>query len=200
MTEPRVGDWSQSTLSAASEARRLRCLADHPDLSPPHFQDERSQPERFPRERRAHPSTSGVTAERDALVLDWQLGPTRPASAPNKGTTTDLSPIGVLDAGDFEVRTTISDAEAVLRLAGELDSDTAPYLRRALDDLSERKVSTLVFELTELTFIDSSGLHELVIALERQKEAGGDVVIRGSSPHTRRVLDIVGLSQVLKIV
>ena len=104
-----------------------------------------------------------------------------------------------LDGGDFNVATNVLDGQVVLQLAGELDSLTAPRLRMALDDLRNRRVSTLVFDLAKLTFIDSSGFHELVVALKRQREVGGEVVLRGPSPWTRRVLEIVGLSQILTI-
>ena len=104
-----------------------------------------------------------------------------------------------IDAGGFDVATNVLDGQALLHLAGELDCATAPRLRMALNDLRDRTVTTLVLDLTRLTFIDSSGLHEIVVALERQRESGGQLVLRDPSPATRRVLEMVGLSQVLRI-
>ena len=102
------------------------------------------------------------------------------------------------DAGSFDVATNVVDG-LVLFLAGELDCATAPRLRKAIDDLGDRTVATLVLDLTKLTFLDSTGLHEIVVALKRQREAGGELVIRDPSPSTRRILEIVGLSQVVLI-
>ena len=104
-----------------------------------------------------------------------------------------------LDSGDFNVTTSTWDGQVVLRLTGELDAGTAPRLRKELDALGDRRANTLVLDLAALTFIDSSGLHELVVALKRQREAGGDLMLREPSLSTRRVLEIVGLSQVLTI-
>ncbi len=53
--------------------------------------------------------------------------------------------------------------------------------------------------MSDLEFIDSTGLHQLVIALERQREAGGDVVLRSPRPHVMRVLAIAGLSGVFDV-
>ena len=107
----------------------------------------------------------------------------------------DLHP----DAGGLDVAATALDGHVFLHLAGELDCATAPRLRTAIDDLCDRPAATLVLDLAKLTFIDSSGLHEIVAALERQREAGGQLVLRGPSPSTRRILDIVGLSQIVTI-
>lgn len=101
--------------------------------------------------------------------------------------------------GNLEVETAISEAETIVRLVGELDCATAARLQEALDRLQERQTPTLVFEMSGLEFIDSSGLHQLVMALKRQKEAGGEVVLRSPSPQTMRVLEIVGLSELFSI-
>lgn len=55
---------------------------------------------------------------------------------------------------------------SVLHLAGELDLATGPRFRMAIDDLRDGTVATLVLDLARLTFIDSSGLHEIVVALD----------------------------------
>ncbi|MDQ4133330.1 MAG: STAS domain-containing protein [Actinomycetota bacterium] len=103
-------------------------------------------------------------------------------------------------AEEFRVVTGVSDAEAVVRLVGELDCATAPILRDSVDDLRAQGVSRVVMDMAQLTFIDSSGLRELVVALTRQREVGGEVVLQGPSPQTMRVLDMVGLSRVFTIL
>lgn len=104
-----------------------------------------------------------------------------------------------LDNGDLDVAVTVGDGRIVLHLAGELDLATAPRLRMAIDGHRDPAIATLVLDLARLTFIDSSGLHEIVVALKRQRESGGDLLLRHPSPSTRRVLDIVGLSTIITI-
>lgn len=82
---------------------------------------------------------------------------------------------------------------------GELDCGSAPSLREALDEVRGPTVRTVVIDLAGVRFIDSSGLNELVVALKRQREAGGDVVLQSPSPQAMRVFEIVGLTQVFTI-
>ncbi len=99
---------------------------------------------------------------------------------------------------ELVVGTLLEAQGAVLSLAGELDMATAPALRRALDDLGAPG-ATIVVDLAGLEFIDSSGLNELVLALRRQRDDGGDVVLRSPRPHTRKVLEIAGLTQLFTV-
>ena len=68
-------------------------------------------------------------------------------------------PVDVLDPG-FNLVTARTDDAAVIRVIGELDLATAPQLREVLLDLSE------------LAFIDSSGLSVLATGLKRLRAAG----------------------------
>jgi anti-anti-sigma factor len=57
-----------------------------------------------------------------------------------------------------------------------------------------------VLDLTALSFIDSSGISQLIVALKRQRELGGDVILRSPPDQARRVLEIAGLTRVFTIV
>jgi anti-anti-sigma factor len=57
----------------------------------------------------------------------------------------------------------------------------------------------VVVDLSGVTFIDSTGLGVLVAALNRAREAGGQMTLRGPTRSTRKVLDITGLSQLVAI-
>lgn len=84
---------------------------------------------------------------------------------------------------------------ATVTLRGELDLATAPELEQAvrgpLDDVS---VHTFVFDMSALTFMDSSGLAVLL-----QAAAGSHVVLRSPSSVIRQVVDNTGLAGVLEI-
>jgi anti-anti-sigma factor len=103
----------------------------------------------------------------------------------------------VEDYASFAVETDHLEASVELRLVGELDLGTAGRLRQAFEQVPA--TATVVVDLAELDFIDSSGLHELVVALKRQRAAGGDVVLRSPSGPTLRVLEIVGLTKLFRV-
>ena len=109
-------------------------------------------------------------------------------------TTAPATPDGI---GKLEVESLLIEGEAVLRLRGELDMDSASLFAEAARLVLVHEIPTLVLDLSDLDFIDSSGLREFVVAFKRQREIGGDLVLRAPTTQVRRVLDIVGLSDVV---
>ena len=85
------------------------------------------------------------------------------------------------------VRTGEGDA-TVWQVVGELDLGSAEVLGTAIVPNGE---VCLTLDLSELRFIDSSGLH----ALERLARSERIVVLRGPTANVRRVFEIVGLDQ-----
>lgn len=93
------------------------------------------------------------------------------------------------------------DGAWVLAVAGEIDVATSPELRRELHQLADRDASQIVLDLSEVTFIDSSGLGVLVGTLKRlREESRGDVlVLEGLQEPVRKVFDITGLTDLFTI-
>ena len=80
----------------------------------------------------------------------------------------------------------------VVTLYGELDAATSDGLA---DALVEASGSTLVVDLSDLTFMDSSGIGALVVARNRVLANGlGQLVITRPTAIVRAALEIVGLS------
>ena len=94
------------------------------------------------------------------------------------------------------------DAEGVAAAAvrGELDLSTAAEMRDQLYGLLARGGTQLTLDVTELTFIDSTGLGVIVAVLKRSREAGGNLVLKGPSRSARKVLDISGLARIIDVV
>ena len=87
---------------------------------------------------------------------------------------------------------------AVLNVAGEVDLLTAGLLRTRLEEASQHSVRVVV-DLSEVTFIDSSGLNVLVEAYLRAGQLPEAFVLRSPTPTVARVLSITGLADVLTI-
>jgi anti-sigma B factor antagonist len=84
---------------------------------------------------------------------------------------------------------------AVYRFVGELDALTAPRLRQVLAGMvSSPKV---VIDLSEVVFIDSTGLNALVGGIRRIRECGGGVAVSSSSPQVRRLLTLTGFDKIV---
>lgn len=92
----------------------------------------------------------------------------------------------------------------MLRVTGKLDIATAPELVAAVD--SELNLSlppaSLGFDLTDTTFVDSSGARSLVMAFRRAHTSGTRlyVVCPTADSRVRRTLSLLQLEDVMPIV
>jgi anti-sigma B factor antagonist len=86
------------------------------------------------------------------------------------------------------------DGAVVVSLAGELDLYNAEEVRGALLDACSGEPRTLVVDLAEVRFIDSTALGVLIEARSRMSDRGG---FRLASPglETRRALEVSGLDR-----
>lgn len=86
----------------------------------------------------------------------------------------------------------------ILKAKGEVDVYTAPALKEAVLAALE-KSSNIAFDLSETSYMDSTGLSVLIGALKRAKGQDGRVVILDPHPNVRKLLEITGLDRALPI-
>jgi anti-sigma B factor antagonist len=92
-----------------------------------------------------------------------------------------------------------SRGEALLfKLRGSLDLATSPTVRAALSDAQETKKNVVV-DLTQLEFLDSTGLGALIGAHRRATEGGGSFRLIVNEGPILRLLTITGLMRVLSV-
>jgi anti-sigma B factor antagonist len=78
------------------------------------------------------------------------------------------------------------------RVAGELDLFSSSQLKLALADIDGKE--PILIDLSELTFIDSAGIGE-ILALAGSRTDSEQVVLMNPSEPVRRALEIAGLDQ-----
>ena len=86
---------------------------------------------------------------------------------------------------------------AVLQVTGEVDVYTTPMLRERMRELAAKGAVHLIADLSEVDFLDSSGLGALVGGLKRLREAGGSLALVISTPRILRIFEITGLTKAL---
>lgn len=94
---------------------------------------------------------------------------------------------------EFEQR----DSVLIASVEGEIDSSNAAELRLALSDRLPSSASALVLDLTQVTYIDSSGIH-LLFDLGRRLAARRQairLVVPAAAPM-RRVLELCAVDSV----
>ena len=102
---------------------------------------------------------------------------------------------------NFRVEVEDGGDEAVVRLFGELDYLVrSDELDRELRRLQLQERRPVLIDLRGLTFIDSTGLRQIIAAHKRGLEGGAPVrLIPGPDP-VRRVFELTRLDQILAFV
>ena len=85
------------------------------------------------------------------------------------------------------------------RLVGEVDHHAAKEIMAELaEQIDAALPEHLVVELSEVTFMDSSGIAVLLNAWRRMGQLEGTMVVKGTPPQANRVLQAAGLDRLLK--
>jgi anti-sigma B factor antagonist len=96
--------------------------------------------------------------------------------------------------------TTVGDGKIQLfGLGGTLDIATSPTLRAALLEAADRANHEIVVDLSQLEFLDSTGLGALIGAHKRAAEHGGSVRLVAHEGQILRLLRITGLLEVFSV-
>jgi anti-sigma B factor antagonist len=82
----------------------------------------------------------------------------------------------------------------VLAVAGELDLATAPGLRERVREMTPDGPSNVALDLTEVGFVDSSGLGAIVACLKHVRELEGELVlVAPDASPVAKLLSLTGL-------
>jgi anti-sigma B factor antagonist len=85
----------------------------------------------------------------------------------------------------------------VLVLTGELDIATVDQLRAAAGEVLSATGRSLELDLSQVTFLDSSGLGVLVELRNLLRERGGSLTVGAASRPAIRVIELAGLAAAL---
>ena len=95
----------------------------------------------------------------------------------------------------------VGDASVVVvSVTGDLDLWNAPTLEQRLSRCLESGQCWVVVDLSQASFLDSSGLGALTASMRRVERKGGRLVVVNSSGQMQRVFELTGLMRVLNVV
>jgi anti-sigma B factor antagonist len=81
----------------------------------------------------------------------------------------------------------------VIAVSGEVDLASAPQLEQCLLAHGDGDVTV---DLARVSFLDSSGLHALVVARNHLRQRGHELRTINEQDHVRRAIELTGLAQV----
>jgi anti-sigma B factor antagonist len=93
----------------------------------------------------------------------------------------------------------------LLEVGGELDLSTATQLEEPLEEAVSSPEAAVLIDLTDCTFIDSTGIALIVRAWQRVDSGAGnggkgDLVLCCQNEQVRRVLEVTGLEHSLRVL
>jgi anti-sigma B factor antagonist len=90
----------------------------------------------------------------------------------------------------FEVRI---EGDARVVVSGELDMATSPELTSAIEALANTGEPRVLVDLSDVSFIDSTGISALVLAMAKVEVQGAVLVLGQVSRQVDTALSMVGL-------
>lgn len=100
----------------------------------------------------------------------------------------------------FTVRLdTQTEGETTIVLAGEIDISSCLSLRDSFLPFLEGAPPRVHVDLSQVTFLDSSAIGQLIAACKRVKSRGGSFSMTCGSSRSRQVLEIEGLIEYLGV-
>lgn len=99
----------------------------------------------------------------------------------------------------FQVAVENYNGKALLRAQGEIDLATVDLLDMAVANALQDGLSHVVIDMSEVSFMDSTGIRSLLTNSERVNEAGGKMSIVLSGGPVARTLSVTGVDSLLSI-
>jgi anti-sigma B factor antagonist len=91
------------------------------------------------------------------------------------------------------------DPFTVIAVRGEIDIETAPQLREVVTEVTDAGADRLVFDLSEVGFVDSIGLGVFVLARKKMLLRRGTVDIVASTRRVVAIFRIAGLEELFTL-
>jgi anti-anti-sigma factor len=104
------------------------------------------------------------------------------------------------DRPQLELTRAEQDGVQVVELAGEVDVDSVEELEAALAGASAGDRPRVCLDMSQLAFIDSTGLAAVIRAHIAVVEGGGAFAVVAGPGAVRRTLETTGLTDMLSVV
>jgi anti-sigma B factor antagonist len=89
----------------------------------------------------------------------------------------------------------------ILRISGDLiGEDNGTQLVSAVNDAMTHKVLTCIIDISELRYINSSGIGVLITILTKFRNKGGEVYLMNPSESVKKLLVITKLNAIFQVI
>ncbi len=102
-------------------------------------------------------------------------------------------------ARTVKVETRTVQGTPVIQVRGVVDLSTSPQLRDALLEHARRTSGAVLIDLSQVPYMDSSGVGTMVYLKRAADRAGREVVLLGLQPRVRSVFEITHLDRFFRM-
>ena len=102
------------------------------------------------------------------------------------------------DSGSVVKSVKQQDKAIIMELAGDIDLHHSVDLRQHLLDIMEKRPCVTIVNMSQVAFMDSSGLATLVEALQLCRRYEGELRLVGMQPRLRSIFEISRLDSIFK--
>jgi len=94
----------------------------------------------------------------------------------------------------------IKNESLIVKISGDLDLVLAKEFRETVDKiLMDKPLRNLILDLSEVDFIDSSGLGAILGRYKMIQQRKGKMSIWGAKPSVYRILDLSGILKIIPV-
>lgn len=86
-----------------------------------------------------------------------------------------------------------------ISLEGELDVSTSDKLKEYLHNLADKEMLDMKINLSNLDYIDSTGLGVMIGVLKKLKVGNKEIYITNPKSNVRKIFNITGLDKIFKV-
>lgn len=105
----------------------------------------------------------------------------------------------MVENGDCVKQVRNAGADIIVSLEGAIDLHRAPDAHRALVSACDERPKRLIVNLTDVTYMDSSGIGTLVEVFRRVNAYKGQLVLCGMNDRVHSVFEITKLDKFFKV-
>ena len=94
----------------------------------------------------------------------------------------------------------MNDSISVFKPEGSIDTAGGAQIRQDVSDRLEAGVETILIDLTNISFMDSSGLGAMVVTLQRVRSKGAKLYLCSVNDQLKIILELTKMDKVFDIL
>lgn len=104
-----------------------------------------------------------------------------------------------MDAFGIQIENLTRPGTYLVKIRGAIDMKTAPELEHACERLLVRNDARLLFDFSNVEYINSQGLGVLLQLHKTLSDGGGGVTVAGLSERVKKVFETTGIHKIMNL-